>query len=147
MASHAPEPVHTIPLNTAVLSLHWSPHCKELLSTHGSSFTPLHSSRHSTISSNDNNNNIPTNTTEQKLTYTKTPLTNSITVHEYPSCKRLMTLTNAHTSAVTHSCLSPNGEGIFTVCSREETIKMWQVWSERPPLPRKESAFDKYVIR
>ncbi|KAF8900415.1 WD40-repeat-containing domain protein [Gymnopilus junonius] len=146
MASHAPEPVHIIPLNTSVLSLQWSPHCKELLSTHGSSFAPLLSARKSTSASSHNGNN-PTNTTEKRLTYTKTPLTNSITVHEYPSCKRLMTLTNAHAGAVTHSCLSPNGESIFTVCPHEETIKMWQVWSERPPVPKGESAFDKYVIR
>ncbi|KAF9555723.1 WD40 repeat-like protein [Agrocybe pediades] len=171
MSPQLPEPTHTIPLNTTVLSLHWSPHCKELLSTHGPSFMPLLSTRHRSLPSSSNtattsrpgtptndtrtnnpnptnpdiNNNNNNNTT--KLTYTKTPLTNSITVHEYPSCKRLMTLTNAHNSHITHSCLSPNGESIFTVCPREEAIKMWQVWSTRRPPPKRESAFDKFVIR
>ncbi|KAH9477126.1 WD repeat-containing protein slp1 [Psilocybe cubensis] len=147
--THSPEPIHTIPLNTSVLSLHWSPHCKELLSTHGSSFAPLLStSRHRTQSGAASSNAPQSSSRSQtKLTYTKTALTNSITVHEYPSCKRLMTLTNAHTHAVTHSCLSPNGESIFTVCPKEESIKMWQVWSERPPPPRRESAFDRCTIR
>jgi len=166
ISPQSPEPVHIIPLNTTVLSLHWSPHCKELLSTHGPSFMPLLSTRHRTLSSslsttpsasqarnspnnnaNRTNNTTNTTTSERKLTYTKTTLTNSITVHEYPSCKRLMTLTNAHNSPITHSCLSPNGESIFTVCPREEAIKMWQVWSTRLPPPKKESAFDKFVIR
>ncbi|KDR78284.1 hypothetical protein GALMADRAFT_155247 [Galerina marginata CBS 339.88] len=136
MTNHSPEPIQTIPLNTSVLSLHWSPHCKELLSTHGSSFKPLLSPRDRTSS-----------VTPNKLTFTKTPLTNSITVHEYPSCKRLMTLTNAHSGQVTHSCLGPSGESIFTVSPREEAIKMWQVWSRRAPAPKRESAFDKYTIR
>ena len=128
MSSHSPSPTQTIPLNTSVLSLHWSPHCKELLSTHGSSFAP------GAISAS-------------QMTYLDTPMVNSITVHQYPSSKRLMTLTNAHSKPVTHSCLSPNGESLFTVCPREETIKMWQVWSKRPSPAKKESAFDKYTIR
>ncbi|PIL25851.1 transporter [Ganoderma sinense ZZ0214-1] len=33
-------PTHIIPLNTSVTSLLWSPHCKELLSTHGMSWLP-----------------------------------------------------------------------------------------------------------
>ncbi|PPQ95120.1 hypothetical protein CVT25_011663 [Psilocybe cyanescens] len=139
--TQSPEPIHIIPLNTSVLSLHWSPHCKELLSTHGSSFTPLLSTTQNRTPSG------ATSRSQPRLTYTKTPLTNSITVHEYPSCKQLMTLTNAHTHAVSHSCLSPNGESIFTVCPKEESIKMWQVWSERAPAPRRESAFDRCTIR
>lgn len=131
----APTPEQTIPLNTSITSLHWSPHCKEILSTHGSSFMPMLQSR----SQNSAN--------ATKLTYTKTPLVNSIAVHKYPSCKRLMTLTDAHSSTITHSCLSPNGESIFTICPREETIKMWKVWTAPKPVGRKESAFDKYVIR
>ena len=134
LSSPTPVPLETIPLNTSVTSLHWSPHCKELLSTHGSSFSPVLQSRNP-------------NTSAPKLTYTKTPLVNSITVHQYPSCKRLMTLTNAHSSAVTSSCLGPSGDSVFTICPREETIKMWKVWNAAKPADRRESAFDKYVIR
>ncbi|KAF9529130.1 WD40-repeat-containing domain protein [Crepidotus variabilis] len=134
--SEASTPVATIPLNTSITSLQWSPHCKELLSTHGPSFTPILRAR---------NQNTPELTS--KLKYTKTPLANSITVHQYPSCQRLMTLSNAHTSAVSHSCLSPNGENIYTLCPREETIKLWKVWNSPKPAGRKSSAFDKFSIR
>jgi cell division cycle protein 20 (cofactor of APC complex) len=134
-SSSTPTPIHTIPLNTSVTSLHWSPHCKELLSTHGSSFTPV------LQSSNQNRG------TSSRPKYTKSPLMNSIVVHQYPSCQRLMTLTNAHTSALTHSCLGPTGEGLFTICPNEETIKLWKVWTAPKPLGKKESAFDRYVIR
>jgi cell division cycle protein 20 (cofactor of APC complex) len=135
ITSPVPTPERTIPLNTSVTSLHWSPHCKEILSTHGWSFTPVLQSR----SQNSAN--------AAKLSHTKTPLVNSIAVHQYPSCKRLMTLTDAHSSVVTHSCLSPEGESIFTVCPREETIKMWKVWSAPKPVGKRECAFDKYAIR
>ena len=129
-------PTHTIPLNTSVTSLHWSPHCKELLSTHGASFTPA------LLQSGIENRG-----TSSRPKYTKSPLMNSITVHQYPSCKRLITLTNAHTSSLTHSCLGPTGENLFTICPNEETIKMWRVWTASKPLGKKESAFDKYTIR
>ncbi|KAF8181086.1 WD40-repeat-containing domain protein [Pholiota molesta] len=138
-------PVHTLALNTSVLSLQWSPHCKELLSTHGRSFVPPPPPPppRRAISWSG------------KLTYTETPFTNSITVHAYPSGKCLMTLTNAHAGAVpnvdagavTQSCLSPSGESVFTVCPGEETLKMWQVWSKRVPAPKPESAFDRFTIR
>jgi hypothetical protein len=32
----------------------------------------------------------------------------------------------AHFGPVTHSCLGPDGQGVFTVCPKEETIKMWK---------------------
>ena len=134
---HNPEPQHTISLSTSVNSLHWSPHCKELLSTQGSSFVNVLPSR--------SRRNV-TSQTGLPLTTVQTDLTNSIAVHEYPSCKRLLTLSQAHASAVTHSCVSPNGEYVFTVCPREEAIKMWQVWAE-PLSFRKENAFAKFTIR
>ncbi|KAG6910389.1 hypothetical protein DXG01_011104 [Tephrocybe rancida] len=132
-----PAPTLTIPLDTSVLSLHWSPHCKELLSTHGSSFSPLPLTR----------GPVSAVLPPAPLKGLSTPLTNSITVHNYPSGKRLLNLTTAHLGPVTHSCLAPNGEDIFTVCPREETIKKWHVWSKRPDTGKKESAFDKWSIR
>ncbi|KAG5641709.1 hypothetical protein DXG03_004396 [Asterophora parasitica] len=131
-----PTPLETISLNTSVLSLHWSPHCKELLSTHGSSFEPSPPPVRGASA-----------TPRPTLKPISTPLSNSIVVHEYPSGKRLLNLTSAHFGPVTHSCLGPEGEDLFTVCPREETIKKWHVWSKRPDTGKKESAFDKYSIR
>ena len=138
IASDAPQPVQTIPLNTFVYSLHWSPHCKELLSTHGTSFMPIRS-RHGSSSTNRNRN--------QQVKAALSPLVNSITVHDYPSGKRLMSLSNAHTNPITHSCLGPDGDCVFTASPGEETIKMWEVWGKCPELPKERSAFDKHLIR
>ncbi|KAG6864756.1 hypothetical protein C0991_007357 [Blastosporella zonata] len=135
--SALPTPTLTVPLDTSVLSLHWSPHCKELLSTHGSSFPSLPPTRGPASAT------IP----PAPLKVLSTALTNSICVHEYPSGKRLLNLTSAHMGPVTHSCLAPDGEDVFTVCPREETIKKWHVWSKRPDSGKKESAFDKWSIR
>ena len=92
-------------MRTAITSLHWSPHCKELLSTHGDSWQ-------------DGVGGLKKHSTE---------FSNSITVHSYPSYNRLLSLT-AHTSAIGHSCLSPDGTKIFTICPVEEAMKMWKVW-------------------
>lgn len=145
VTSHSPEPIQTIPLNTAVYSLQWSPHCKELLSTHGASFTPIQS-RHSPNRYNVNAGPSSANTNQQ-VKAVLSPLANSITVHDYPSGKRLMSLSNAHSNAVSHSCLGPDGENVFTVSPAEETIKMWQVWGKRPKPLKERSAFDKHLIR
>src|SRR5882762_3807545 len=37
-AASSPAPLHTLELDASTYSLHWSQHCKELLSTHGLSW-------------------------------------------------------------------------------------------------------------
>ncbi|TFK36596.1 WD40-repeat-containing domain protein [Crucibulum laeve] len=151
VSTACPTPVETFPLNTTVYSLLWSPHCKELLSTQGYSFTPplVRRSSLSTIYGiphtrpRSSSSRMPP---EMDIKPASGPLLNSIVVHDYPSGKRLLTLTNAHRSAVTQSCLSPDGENVFTVCPKEETIKLWPVWKKREE-KRRESAFDKCTIR
>ncbi|KAF5329731.1 hypothetical protein D9619_008985 [Psilocybe cf. subviscida] len=197
LAPHSPTPVNTIELNTSVHSLLWSPHCKELLSTHGPSFTtlptparrrtlssptPLFSltvpssplTTSSALSAQNIVNTLPTAITtpirgprlfayspasassssihphshrKPSVKHTPSPLSNSIAVHAYPSCTRLLTLTKAHAGPVTQSCVGPTGECVFTLCPAEEAIKMWQVWGKRPPVKKEESAFEKYRIR
>jgi len=36
---------------------------------------------------------------------------------------------------------------VFTICYREEAMKMWKVWGRREGAGKKESAFDKFSIR
>ncbi|EGO03029.1 hypothetical protein SERLA73DRAFT_70493 [Serpula lacrymans var. lacrymans S7.3] len=124
-----PEPLHQISLYTSVSSLHWSPHCKELLSTHGSTWAP--SSQTSDPS---------------QLRAVPSPLTNSLTVHSYPSCERILSVT-AHHGIVAHGCTSPDGCSIFTLSPSEENIKMYKVWSAPGEVERKQSSFDKCTIR
>ncbi|CAL1698283.1 unnamed protein product [Somion occarium] len=118
---------HTISLSTSITSLHWSPHCKELLSTHGSSWNPQASSA-------------------RPIPVPDSPLSNSIAVHAYPSCRKVVTVTKAHLGAIGHSVLNADGTRLFTICPIEEAMKMWKVWEAEPSVGRK-SAFDRYVIR
>jgi cell division cycle 20, cofactor of APC complex len=36
---------------------------------------------------------------------------------------------------------------VFTICYREEAMKMWKVWGRQEEARRKESTFDKFNIR
>lgn len=122
-----PTPQHVLSLHAAVTSLHWSPHCKELLSTHG---TAWHA-----------NTPVPS-----LLANTTSPLANSITVHSYPSYRKVLSV-SAHQGAVSHSCLSPDGTKLFTLCPAEEAMKMWKVWEVPAREKRRTSLFEKYSIR
>ncbi|KAI0830275.1 WD40-repeat-containing domain protein [Trametes gibbosa] len=140
---------HTIPLNTSVTSLLWSPHCKELLSTHGMSWQPR-------AGASESCPNLPSDVgpnsrarrmrDRERPASVKTALTNSLTVHAYPSLRRVVSVP-AHTGAVGHSCLSPDGTKVFTICPAEEAMKMWQVWGVAEAGERRESVFDKCTIR
>ncbi|TFY83264.1 hypothetical protein EWM64_g735 [Hericium alpestre] len=128
-SSPSPTPLHTIPLDSSIYSLQWSPHCKELLSTHGLSWQGSRGER------------LPS-----KVDPIASPLTNSVTVHSYPSLNRLVSVT-AHTGTVGQSCLGPDGTMVFTICYREEAMKMWKVWGRREESDKRESTFDRYSIR
>ncbi|GBE86925.1 WD40 repeat-like protein [Sparassis latifolia] len=132
----AAEPLHTLSLNTSVTSLIWSPHCKELLSTHGTSWQPRASSMSTLSSISAHFRPVPV----------KGPLTNSLTVHSYPSMRRVVSVP-AHSGAVGHSCLGPDGTLVFTICPAEEAMKMWKVWGVSENVQPRESVFDKCSIR
>ncbi|KAJ8474133.1 hypothetical protein ONZ45_g16053 [Pleurotus djamor] len=111
--SSPPTPVSTLSLNTSILSLHWSPHCRELLSTQGSSFEPPKS----LIAPRGGIEPSPSEVREawrSEMIVRKSACTNSILVHAYPGWKRLLTIPCAHPGVVAHSCLSPDGTKIFT---------------------------------
>ena len=128
--SSIPTPLHTIHLNTSVTSLHWSPHCKELLSTHGSTWSLS-----------------PTPTVPRgPLKIIPSLLANTVTVHAYPSCQRLVSVPS-HLGSVTHSCLSPDGTSVFTASPWDESMKMWKIWGKREDMGKRESVFDKFAIR
>lgn len=105
-----PLTIHTL---TNITSLHWSPHCKEILSTHGSSWGPWHVVRRAE---------------PPPKQAPRTAFTNSMTVHAYPSCDKIVSV-NAHSAMIGHSCIGPDGCALFTVSPIEETIKMFKVWS------------------
>ncbi|KAI0369304.1 WD40 repeat-like protein [Pilatotrama ljubarskyi] len=140
---------HTIPLNTSVTSVVWSPHCKELLSTHGMSWQPRAGASEScpNLPSDVGPNSRARRMRERERPMSiKTALTNSLTVHSYPSLRRVVSVP-AHTGAVGHSCLSPDGTKVFTICPAEEAMKMWQVWGVAQAGEKQESVFDRCKIR
>ncbi|KZT21304.1 WD40 repeat-like protein [Neolentinus lepideus HHB14362 ss-1] len=118
--SPKPAPAHTLVYDTSVTSLIWSPHCKELLSTHGSSWTRP--------SGRD---------ASQKPVPIISPMSNSVTVSRYPSYGRLIS-TKSHANPIATAVLSPDGTQIFTVCPKEENMKLWKIWGA-PPKEEKEN--------
>jgi cell division cycle protein 20 (cofactor of APC complex) len=36
---------------------------------------------------------------------------------------------------------------VFTICPKEETMKMWKVWGQREKVEKEESIFGKCAIR
>ncbi|KAF9238650.1 WD40-repeat-containing domain protein [Melanogaster broomeanus] len=100
---------------TNVTSLHWSPHCKELLSTHGSSWTTVAKFQF-----------LPP--VDGRVDY-QLRFTNSMTVHAYPSCEKIVSVVG-HSAPIAHSCIGPDGCSIFTVSPTEETIKMFKMNSD-----------------
>lgn len=57
----------------------------------------------------------------------------------------------AHSGTVGQSCLSPDGTMVFTLCYKEEAMKMWKVWGERGKggtgAEGTRKAFEKFSIR
>ena len=43
--------------------------------------------------------------------------------------------------------MGPDGTKVFTICLREEAMKMWQVWAKREDVERRESVYDMCAIR
>ncbi|KAI9449016.1 hypothetical protein BJY52DRAFT_1309433, partial [Lactarius psammicola] len=120
-------PVETIATHSSVYSPQWFPHARELLGTHSLAWH-----------ARERLSDVP----EPDVS----PYTNSITMHAFPTSHRLVSIA-AHTSIVSQSCLGPDGTIIFTICYREEAMKMWKVWGRQGGVGRKESAFDKFITR
>ena len=147
-------PAHILPLNTSVTSLIWSPHCKELLSTHGISWLPRGGASDSCpnlpAAASASTASLPSASgsarRRERPISARTPLTNGLAVHAYPSLRRVVSVP-AHQGPIGHSCLSPDGTGVFTICPYEEAMKMWRVWGPAEKAERRESVFDKCTIR
>ncbi|VDB88291.1 unnamed protein product [Peniophora sp. CBMAI 1063] len=123
-----PDPLKEISTDSDIFALIWSPHCRELLSTHGRSWGDPEPAP------------VPGSGTES-MGYT-----NALVVHSYPTGRRIVSLT-AHTGPTSQACLSPDGTSVFTICAREEAMKMWRVWSTPVDGPREERTFDRFTIR
>lgn len=119
-------------LDAAVTSLHFSPICKELLSTHGPgrpptpATTPLADDREPPVFDYDTRPSRPSR------------FANSVAVHAFPSLRHVTTVPGA-SSTIAGSLLSPNGQKVLLAIPGEGKLKVWDVWG-KPVIRRQHSA-------
>lgn len=145
-----------IDIGAAVTSLHWSPHCKELLSTHGPGRTP-------------SANHLDADDADAPSAPLRHRHGNSVVVHQYPSLAMVSSLrvdgndtaaaygaygTNAVANGagasevtgvvdplIAGSLLSPNGQKVILALPGEGKLRLWDVWG-KPSLRRQPSALN-----
>lgn len=120
-------------LDAQITSLHFSPHCKELLSTHGPG-KPSPPAPHV-----ENHLDLP----ELRPPYVQAPIpsriANAVVVHSYPSLRQVAMMT-AGQHNIAGSILSPNGQKIVLAVPAEGKLKIWDIWGKRKELRRTSSS-------
>ncbi|OBZ74424.1 Cell division cycle protein 20 [Grifola frondosa] len=131
-------------LDAQVTSLHFSAHCKELLSTHGpGKSTP----RRNTQSHLGIELGLPVPSTSADADMEPSKIANSVMVHSYPSMRHVSTMAVAGKN-VAGSVLSPNGQRIVFAVPEEMKLKVWDVWGrEKESLRRHSSLLNMCAIR
>ncbi|KIL64656.1 hypothetical protein M378DRAFT_163128 [Amanita muscaria Koide BX008] len=115
-----------IELDSPVTGLHFSPHCKELLSTHGTSLvTPEASTSH---------------------IWPRTSVSNAIAVHSYPSLRHVTTLDVAE-KPLGVSVLNALGTKIILSVPEDCKLNVCDVWSKRKEIKKQPSFMDTSTIR
>lgn len=112
--------------DSEITSLHFSPHCTEILSTHGPG----------TFSNTD------PPAPDEPVWPRPTTSVNSVVVHSYDVKRHIMrpvtTLAVGH-KGIRGSALSPNGTKIVMVVPDENKLKVWDTWAKRKDLRRQTS--------
>jgi cell division cycle 20, cofactor of APC complex len=114
--------------DSQITSIHWSPTCKELLTTH----RPGRSSPDSDPSTQPQ------------------PQTNraamSIAVHSYPSLRQVVS-THVSSAGIGGSVLSSGGTKVVMVAPGEGKLHVWDVWGKKKEVKRQPSFMDRDTIR
>jgi len=113
-------------LGAPITGLHFSPHCKEILSTHGT--LPPTSADASSRSGNTS------------VSWPKVCMANSIVVHSYPSLRHVTTLSVAD-NPIGCSALSANGTKLVLAVPEEGKIHVCDAWTKRKEVKRQPSFF------
>lgn len=110
----------------AITGLHWSPQCKELLSTHGAL--------------------VPTST--DPFIPRKPRVADSIAVYSYPSLRHVTTLSlnNLPDSPIGDSILNANGTKLIFARPSDGKLHMSDIWTKRKEIKRQQS-FMQNIIR
>jgi cell division cycle protein 20 (cofactor of APC complex) len=120
-----------IELDAQVKSLHFSPHCKEIMSTHGSGQEPGITSGDAPVRSWSRNN---------------TTVACSVAVHSFPSLRNVTTIVVA-SKGLADSVLSHNGMKTVIAIPEENKLRVWDVWGKRKEVRRSPSFLDASGIR
>ncbi|KAL0574033.1 hypothetical protein V5O48_007917 [Marasmius crinis-equi] len=115
---------HTIHTGSRVCGLHFSPHCKEMISVHGNQAATLPWEGNPLIQ------RFPTKTA------------NSIVAHTFPNGRHAKTLTVSE-RPVMGSVLVNNGMKVAVAVPDEGKLKVCDVWAKPPPLKRQPSLVEK----
>ncbi|KIJ35287.1 hypothetical protein M422DRAFT_782576 [Sphaerobolus stellatus SS14] len=121
-----------------ITSLQFSPHTKELLSTHGR-YIP-----HSPSKSRQSRS-TRRNSRSRDLLIEPIPTKHALVVHSYPSLKRVYMVPDAHGDAIVESVLSPDGTSIMTI-GEDETLRIWAIWGKREE-ERQRSSLESFTLR
>ncbi|OBZ74297.1 Cell division cycle protein 20 [Grifola frondosa] len=128
-------------LDAQVTSLHFSAHCKELLSTHGPGKSTPWTNTHAHMLALDGLSSGPTDDV------VRSKIANSVLVHSYPFMRRVSTIAAAEKN-IAGSVLSPNGLRIVLAVPEEMKLKFWDVWGrEKETMRRHSSLLNFGVIR
>ncbi|KAG5641711.1 hypothetical protein DXG03_004398 [Asterophora parasitica] len=141
-------------LGAPITSLHFSPQCKELLSTHGSKppsppateppppTTPtIAVPGASTRRRSNTNNSIPS---LPPPVWPKVSMENSIAVHSYPSLRHVTTYPLLN-KPISSSVLNAGGTKIVLAVPDEGKISVCDVWAKRKELKRQPSFFNSTI--
>lgn len=104
-----------IELGSPITGLHFSPHCQEILTTHG-----------------------PAPTEAQPPEWPKVNVANSIAVHSSPSLRHVTTL-NMEDKPIGDSVLNANGTKIIFAIPEEGKLNICDAWSKKKELKRQPS--------
>lgn len=132
-------------LGSAVTSLHFSPRCKELLSTHGRPPAPPSSSPSSSESTGGNSA-----ASSIALPGLSGNVSNSVIVHNCPSLRHVTTLSASDLQPgfpVTGSVLNSTATKIVLAVPGESKLKIWDAWGKNKELRRQSSFMDSSTIR
>jgi cell division cycle protein 20 (cofactor of APC complex) len=128
-------------LGAPVTSLHFSAHCKELLSTHGmKSTTP-------TAANGEGPESPPTSLLAgmNSLSWpARAGVVNGIAVHAYPSLRHVTTLSAAG-KPIGNSVLNSNGTKLILAILDDNKIQVCDVWTKRKELKRQPSFFNSTI--
>jgi len=108
-------------LGASITGLHFSPHCKEFVTTHGAPVTNLPSS--------------------DGFPRPKFSLANSVTVHSFPSLRHVNTVPVLN-KAIRNCVLNAQGTKMILEIPDENKLGICDIWSKRKELRRHSSFLD-----